>query len=97
MIKGSVNKLLLCGFIVSTALLLYCLNESDFYYIYSTKSQEFAIAYGLPSLHNVKVPPAPDSSWTEEEWKKHEKKLKKDIFIRFIDLTGERSVRGNGR
>ena len=91
MIKGSVNKLLLCGFIVSTALLLYCLNESDFYYIYSTKSQEFAIAYGVPSLHNVKVPPAHDSSWTDEEWKKHEKKLRKDIFIRFIDLTGERS------
>ena len=33
MIKKHVNKILLCGFILSVALLLYHFNEFDFYYV----------------------------------------------------------------
>ena len=68
MIKGPVNKILLCGFILSMALLLYYFNEFDFYYVKSPHSAELGTSYGLPSLHSVEKYKWLDSTATDEEW-----------------------------
>ena len=88
MIKGSVNKVLLCGFILSIALLLYHFNESDFYYVKSPHSTELGTSYGLPSLHTVEKYKWLDSTATDEEWE--EDQVEKERVFRFIDVTVER-------
>ena len=88
MIKGPVNKILLCGFIMSIALLLYHFNEFDFYYVKSPHSTELGTSYGLPSLHSVEKYKWLDSTATDEEWE--EEQVQKERVFRFIDGTVER-------
>ena len=88
MIKGLVNKILLCGFLLSIALLLYHFNESDFYYVKSSHSQEFGTSYGLPSLHSVEKYKWLDSTATDEEWEADI--VEKERLFRFMDVTVER-------
>ena len=88
MIKKHVNKILLCGFILSVALLLYHFNEFDFYYVKHPHSQEFGTSYGLPSLHSVEKFKWLDSTATDEEWE--EEQVQKERVFRFIDGTVER-------
>lgn len=88
MTKRSVNKILLCGFIMSIALLLYHFNEFDFYYVKSPHSTELGTSYGLPSLHSVEKYKKLDSTATDEEWE--EDQVEKERVFRFIDVTVER-------
>ena len=88
MIKKHVNKILLCGFIMSIALLLYHFNEFDFYYVKSPHSTELGTSYGLPSLHSVEKYKRLDSTATDEEWE--EDQVEKERVFRFIDVTVER-------
>lgn len=88
MIKKHVNKILLCGFILSVALLLYHFNEFDFYYVKHPHSQEFGTSYGLPSLHSVEKFKWLDSTATDEEWE--EEQVQKERVFRFIDGSVER-------
>lgn len=88
MIKKHVNKILLCGFILSVALLLYHFNEFDFYYVKHPHSQELGTSYGLPSLHSVEKYKWLDSTATDEEWE--EEQVQKERVFRFIDVTVER-------
>ena len=88
MIKKHVNKILLCGFFLSVALLLYHFNEFDFYYVKHPHSQEFGTSYGLPSLHSVEKFKWLDSTATDEEWE--EEQVKKERVFRFIDGSVER-------
>ena len=82
------NKIFLCGFILSIALLLYHFNEFDFYYVKSPHSVELGTSYGLPSLHRVRNFKWLDSTATDEEWENEQ--VQKERFIRFIDGTVER-------
>ena len=88
MIKRHVNKILLCGLILSVALLLYHFNEFDFYYVKHPHSTELATSYGLPSLHSVEKYKWLDSTATDEEWE--EEQVQKERVFRFIDVTVER-------
>ena len=88
MTKRSVNKILLCGFILSIALLLYHFNEFDLYFVKSPHSTEFGTSYGLPSLHSVEKYKWLDSTATNEEWE--EEQVQKERVFRFIDGTVER-------
>ena len=88
MIKGPVNRILLCCFILSMALLLYYFNEFDFYYVKHPHSTELGTSYGLPSLHSVEKYKWLDSTATDEEWE--EDQVEKERVFRFIDVTVER-------
>ena len=88
MTKRSVNKILLCGFIMSIALLLYHFNEFDLYFVKSPHSTELGTSYGLPSLHSVEKYKLLDSTATDEEWE--DEQVQKERVFRFIDATVER-------
>lgn len=88
MTKRSVNKILLCGFIMSIALLLYHFNEFDLYFVKSPHSTELGTSYGLPSLHSVEKFKWLDSTATDEEWE--DEQVQKERVFRFIDGTAER-------
>lgn len=88
MIKGPVNKILLCGLIMSIALLLYHFNEFDLYFVKSPHSTELGTSYGLPSLHSVEKYKWLDSTATDEEWE--DEQVQKERVFRFIDGTVER-------
>lgn len=79
MIERHLKKILLCGFILGIALLLYHLGEFDHYYY--KFQQEVGTSYGLSSLQSVQK----YKSVKEME----EDEVEKERVFRFIDGTDE--------